>query len=61
MRKWSQLRQLLIDAEYVLEERVENYEPAKKKKAKAAFRGDSKIMEDSDEEDDPGWEDVDDN
>lgn len=51
VRKWTQLRQILIDAEYVLEERVENYEPGKKRRV--TFKSDS---DESDYLD--NWEDV---
>lgn len=57
IRRWSGLRQILIDAEYVLEERVENYDPDKKKRVK--FGDDVKTFDGSSDEDDGEvWEDV---
>jgi len=57
MRRWSGLRQILIDAEYVLEERVENYNPDRKKKVK--FGDGVKTFDGSSDEDDGEvWEDV---
>lgn len=57
MRRWSRLRQILIDAEYVLEERVENYDPERKKKVK--FGASARTFDGSSEEDDGEvWEDV---
>jgi hypothetical protein len=67
VRRWSGLRQILIDAEYVLEERVDNYEPGKKKKVTfgegtKVHDGDPDSDEDEDDVDgreDVVWEDVD--
>jgi hypothetical protein len=57
MRRWSGLRQILIDAEYVLEERVENYDPDRKKKVKFG-EGVKTFDGSSDEDDGEVWEDV---
>jgi hypothetical protein len=57
MRRWSGLRQILIDAEYVLEERVENYDPTKTRKVK--FGDEARSFDGSADEDDGEiWEDV---
>jgi hypothetical protein len=63
-RRWSALRQILIDAEYVLEERVENYEPTKKKivtfgKGSKEFDGSDNDDDEEGEDDGAVWEDLD--
>ena len=57
VRRWAGLRQILIDAEYVLEERVENYEPGNKKKV--TFGEGSKQFDGSDNDDDESDDDND--
>nr|XP_019047804.1 hypothetical protein I302_04422 [Kwoniella bestiolae CBS 10118]OCF26734.1 hypothetical protein I302_04422 [Kwoniella bestiolae CBS 10118] len=56
---WGKMRQNMIDAEYVVEERVENYDPMKdeqkKKKTKKGKKDVKPKAEDEDNEDD--WED----
>ncbi|WWC73270.1 uncharacterized protein I206_107236 [Kwoniella pini CBS 10737] len=61
---WQDMRQSMIDAEYVVEERVENYDPSKeeqKQKKKNEKKKKGVILEEEEEEIEEDWEDENDN